>query len=51
MEYAKPEVVLVSTAIAVIHSTNLPGSKSGTPISDHQGLNEYVTNAAYDADE
>jgi hypothetical protein len=51
MKYAKPEVVPICSAVAAIRMINPPGSKAGTTISDHEGLDHYVTNPAYEADE
>jgi hypothetical protein len=51
MKYAKPEVVPIGTAMVAIRTTNPPGSKAGTMISDNEGFNHYVTNPAYEADE
>jgi hypothetical protein len=49
MNYTKPEVTLLNTAISAIQNQT-PGSKIGTT-SDHQGQNKYQTAPAYEADE
>jgi hypothetical protein len=47
MNYTKPAVTLINTAIAVIQSQQ---PKVGT-VSDGQGLNKFITARAYEADE
>ena len=50
MEYSKPEVVVIGTAIATV--CGFPkGSKAGTDMLDGAGADQYVTGAAYEADE
>ncbi len=49
MKYKKPEITLIDSANTAIMG-QLAGSKIGTT-SDGQGMNKFVTAAAYEADE